>query len=74
MTGIQPSNDGSVLYVSLADRVLALDPRTLTPRRELDVADRPNPIDHVAPALPPIPDRVREVRVLTHPAPAGPRG
>ncbi len=53
--GMKPSTDGSVLYVSLVDRVLALDPRTLTPNRELDVATT-EPIDHVAPALPPIPD------------------
>jgi len=53
--GMKPSTDGSVLYVSLVDRVLALNPRTLTPNRELDVATT-EPIDHVAPALPPIPD------------------
>jgi hypothetical protein len=53
--GLKPSTDGSVLYVSLADRVLVLDPRTLTPRTELDVTTT-EPIDHVAPALPPIPD------------------
>jgi hypothetical protein len=54
--GLKPSTDGTVLYVSLADRVLALDPRTLTPRRELEVPITADPIDHVAPALPPIPD------------------
>ena len=53
--GMKPSTDGAVLYVSLADRVLALDPRTMTTRRELDVPTT-EPIDHVAPALPPIPD------------------
>jgi hypothetical protein len=53
--GLKPSNDADVLYVSLADRVLALDPRTMTTRRELDVPTT-DPIDHVAPALPPIPD------------------
>ena len=53
--GLKPSTDGNVLYVSLADRVLALDPRTMTTRRELDVPTT-DPIDHVAPALPPIPD------------------
>ncbi len=53
--GMKPSTDGRVLYISLTDRVLALDPRTLTPRRELDVPTT-EPIDHVAPALPPIPD------------------
>ena len=54
--GMKPSTDGSVLYVSLVDRVLVVDPRTLAPRRELDVPPEPDPIDHVAPALPPIPD------------------
>ena len=53
--GLKPSSDGTVLYVSLTDRVLALDPRTLTPRRELAVPTTTDPIDHVAPALPPIP-------------------
>jgi hypothetical protein len=56
--GLKPSTDGSVLYVSLADRVLVLDPRTMTQRRELDVPTTQSPadpIDHVAPALPPIP-------------------
>ena len=52
--GMKPSSDGTVLYVSLADRVLALDPRTMTQRRELDVPTT-DPIDHVAPELPPIP-------------------
>ena len=45
-----------MLYVSLVDRVLASIPRTFAPRRELDVATESDPIDHVAPALPPIPD------------------
>ena len=54
VTGIQPSSDGSTLYVSLVDRVLALDPRTLREREELRVPIS-GPIDHVAPALPPIP-------------------
>ena len=36
-----------------------------TPRRELDVPPESVPIDHVAPALPPIPTRLREVRLLT---------
>ena len=54
VTGIQPSNDGATLYVSLVDRVLALDPRTLREREELSVPTS-EPIDHVAPALPPIP-------------------
>ena len=55
VTGIEPSTDGTTLYVSLPDRVLALDPRTLRERRVLDVPTR-EPIDHVAPALAPIPD------------------
>lgn len=55
VTGIEPSTDGTTLYVSLPDRVLALDPGTLRERQTLDVATR-EPIDHVAPALPPIPD------------------
>ncbi len=55
MTGVVPSNDEGTLYVSLADRVLALGPRPLTQRRELDVPTS-EPIDHVAPALAPIPD------------------
>jgi hypothetical protein len=55
VTGIEPSGDGTVVYVSLPDRVLALDPRTLRARRTLDVPAG-EPIDHVAPALPPIPD------------------
>jgi hypothetical protein len=55
VTGIEPSTDGGTLYVSLPDRVLALDPRTLTQRKELDVPAT-EPIDHVAPALAPIPD------------------
>jgi hypothetical protein len=54
VTGIEPSTDGTTVYVSLADRVLALDPRTLRERRTLDVPPG-EPIDHVAPALPPIP-------------------
>jgi hypothetical protein len=55
ITGIEPSTDGRTIYVSLPDRVLALDPRTLRERRTLDVPAG-EPIDHVAPALPPIPN------------------
>ncbi|MDQ1432540.1 MAG: hypothetical protein QOF40_3142 [Actinomycetota bacterium] len=55
ITGIEPSTDGTTIYVSLPDRVLALDPRTLRERRTLDVPAG-EPIDHVAPALPPIPN------------------
>jgi hypothetical protein len=55
VTGIKPSTDGTTVYVSLPDRVLLLDPRTLRERRTLDVPTSA-PIDHVAPGLPPIPD------------------
>ena len=55
VTGIEPSTDGTTLHVSLPDQVLALDPRTLRERRTLDVPST-EPIDHVAPALAPIPD------------------
>jgi hypothetical protein len=56
ITGIQPATDESVLYVSLVDRVLVVDPRTLAPRRELAVPTTTDtaPVDHLAPALPPI--------------------
>jgi hypothetical protein len=53
--GMKPSTDGTVLYVSLPDRVLVLDPRTLRQRTEIEVPTT-DPIDHVAPALPPIPN------------------
>jgi hypothetical protein len=36
------------------DRVLVVDPRTFVPRRELVVPAESVPVDHVAPALPPI--------------------
>ena len=52
--GIEPASDDSVLYVVLGDRVLVVDPRTFAPRRELAVPPQPAPVDHVAPALPPI--------------------
>jgi hypothetical protein len=52
--GMKPSTDGILLYVSLPDQVLVLDPRTLTEKRALDVPTT-DPIDHVAPELPPIP-------------------
>jgi hypothetical protein len=54
VAGIEPASDDSVLYVVLADRVLVVDPRTFTPRRELAVPPQSGPVDHVAPALPPI--------------------
>ena len=53
VTGIELSRDGAELYLSLADRVLVVDPRTLEPRKDLPVSST-EPIDHVAPALPPI--------------------
>jgi hypothetical protein len=54
ITGIEPASDDSVLYVVLRDRVLVVDPRTFAPRRELAVPSQSVPVDHVAPALPPI--------------------
>jgi hypothetical protein len=54
ITGIAPASDDSVLYVVLSDRVLVVNPGTFAPRRELAVPPQSVPIDHVAPALPPI--------------------
>jgi hypothetical protein len=54
VVGIERATDDSVLYVALADRVLVVDPRTFAPRRELAVPSQSVPVDHVAPALPPI--------------------
>jgi hypothetical protein len=54
VTGIAPASDDSLLYVVLFDRVLVVNPRTFAPRRELAVPPQSVPIDHVAPALPPI--------------------
>ncbi len=54
ISGIEPATDDSALYVVLVDRVLVVDPRTFTPRRELAVPPESVPVDHVAPALPPI--------------------
>jgi hypothetical protein len=54
ITGIEPATDDRALYVVLPDRVLVTDPRTFTWRRELSVSPQSVPIDHVAPALPPI--------------------
>ncbi len=55
ITGIQPATDETALYVSLVDRVLVVDPRTLAPRREVTVPTTDTaPVDHLAPALPPI--------------------
>jgi hypothetical protein len=54
ISGIEPATDDSALYVVLADRVLVVDPRTFAARRELAVPPASVPVDHVAPALPPI--------------------
>jgi hypothetical protein len=52
--GIEPATDDATLYVVLVDRVLVFDPRTFVARREVDLPPTTTPIDHVAPALPPI--------------------
>jgi DNA-binding beta-propeller fold protein YncE len=52
--GIEPATDESALYVVLADRVLVTDPRTFATTREVDLPPSSIPVDHVAPALPPI--------------------
>jgi hypothetical protein len=60
VVGIQPASDGDALYVALSDLVLVVDPRTLVVDRTLSVtttttpATPPDPVDHLAPALPPI--------------------
>jgi hypothetical protein len=54
ITGIEPASDDRALYVVLPDRVLVTDPRTFARRRELAVPPQSVPVDHVAPALPPI--------------------
>jgi hypothetical protein len=53
ITGIQPAATSRTLFVSLADRVLAVDPETGTTQREF-VPVNSGQIDHVAPALRPI--------------------
>ena len=53
VTGIQPAANSRTLFVSLADRVLAVDPKTGTTQREF-VPINAGQIDHVAPALRPI--------------------
>ena len=53
VTGIQPASSSRTLFVSLADRVLAVDPTTGTTQREF-VPINAGQIDHVAPALRPI--------------------
>jgi hypothetical protein len=54
ISGIEPATDDSSLYVVLMDRVLVVDPRTFVARREVVVPAASVPVDHVAPALPPI--------------------
>jgi len=54
ISGVEPASDDTALYVVLTDRVLVVDPRTFASRRELAVPPQSVPIDHVAPALPPI--------------------
>jgi hypothetical protein len=53
ITGIQPASRAGTLFVSLPDRVLAVDADSGSVSREYPVADA-GPIDHVAPALRPI--------------------
>ncbi|MEX1006908.1 MAG: hypothetical protein WD271_03590 [Acidimicrobiia bacterium] len=53
VTGIQPASSSRTLFVSLTDRVLAVDPRTGTTQREF-ASINAGRIDHVAPALRPI--------------------
>jgi hypothetical protein len=53
VTGIQPASTSDTLFVSLTDRVLAVDPRTGETQREF-VPGTAGRIDHVAPALRPI--------------------
>lgn len=59
VVGIQPAADGNTLYVALSDLVLVVDPRTLVVDRTftlptITTATPPDPVDHLAPALPPI--------------------
>jgi hypothetical protein len=55
ITGIQPSSDGSALYVALSDLVVVVDPHTLVTRHVIMVpSTTTDPVDHLAPALPPI--------------------
>ena len=53
VTGIQPSSSSRTLFVSLTDRVLAVDPATGAIQRQLTPLNA-GQIDHVAPALRPI--------------------
>jgi hypothetical protein len=53
ITGIQPAARAGTLFVSLPDRVVAVDAESGSVSREYPVADA-GPIDHVAPALRPI--------------------
>ena len=53
VTGIEPGSNSGTLFVSLADRVLVVNPKTGATQREFaPVTD--GGIDHVAPALRPI--------------------
>jgi hypothetical protein len=54
ITGIEPASDETRLYLVLTDRVLVVDPRTFAARSEIAVPTGSVPVDHVAPALPPI--------------------
>jgi hypothetical protein len=53
VTGIQPASSSDTLFVSLTDRVLAVDPKTGATQREFAPVNAGR-IDHVAPALRPI--------------------
>lgn len=53
ITGIQPASSPNTLFVSLTDRVLAVDPVTGATQREFTLVNVGR-IDHVAPALRPI--------------------
>jgi hypothetical protein len=53
ITGIQPASQPGTLFVSLTDRVIAVDAKTGATQREFRVAGTGR-IDHVAPALRPI--------------------
>ena len=53
VTGLEPSNDRGLLYVSLVDGLVAVDPRTGAVDERFTVPTE-GPIDHVAPALRPI--------------------
>ena len=54
IVGIQPTSRGDGLYVVLSDRVYVYDRRRLEPEQTI-ANPSPASIDHVPPALPPIP-------------------